>query len=118
MLGPAEEALIWHPIVVCAVVARLTSRYLLFGSFKKLQIDDWLMLFALFSYTSFIICMRIIVNVGTNLLEPGTDVSTMAPSEISEREYGSKVILVLEEGQLATIWTAKACLLILYFRVT
>jgi len=117
MLELAVESWIWYGFVVAITVSRFVSRTLLFGSVKKLQIDDWVMLFALCTYTTFLVSINIVADTSSNLLPPGYDVNKLTPEEISEREYGSKLILVVEQCQCFTIWAVKACLLIMYYRL-
>lgn len=42
----------------------------------------------------------------------------LTPSEITERVFGSKMVLVTEQMQLVTIWLVKGCLLIMFNRLT
>lgn len=104
--------------MTCIALARFVSRALLFGTMKKLQIDDWIMAFALSVYTTFVVSINIVANANSNLFPPGFDINSLTAKEISDREYGSKMVLVVEECQCVTIWAAKACLLIMYYRLT
>lgn len=69
-------------------------------------------------YTVLVIVSNLEVKAQSNLLRPEFDVSTLSSKEISDREYGSKVVIVVEQMQVAVIWSCKACLLILYHRLT
>ncbi|KAF1932178.1 uncharacterized protein M421DRAFT_416909 [Didymella exigua CBS 183.55] len=62
--------------------------------------------------------MSTVVNTSSNLLPPSDDVSQYSQAEISARVTGSKYVLAVEQMQIATIWLVKACLLIMYFRMT
>jgi len=62
--------------------------------------------------------MSKVVTTSSNLIPPGDDVSRYSQAEISARVTGSKYVLVVEQMQIATIWLVKACLLIMYFRMT
>lgn len=62
--------------------------------------------------------MHIVLNTSSNLIAPNENVSTFTPEEIEERIYGSKLVLVVEQMQISTIWLIKACLLIMYNRMT
>ena len=62
--------------------------------------------------------IHIIVHTSSNLIEPGDDVTKFSQAEIEARIYGSKLVLVVEQMQCCTIWLVKACLLIMYFRMT
>jgi len=88
------------------------------GAFKRFQSDDYIMLGALCFYTTLIATINIVRHTSSNLLPPGYDVDNMTKEDISERTYGSKLILVVEQCQCVTVWAAKACLLIMYLRIT
>ena len=63
--------------------------------------------------------INIVATASTNLLPPAyLETHTMSPAEISHRIYGSKMTLVVEQCQCATTWLVKACLLIMYHRIT
>jgi hypothetical protein len=62
--------------------------------------------------------MHIIVNTSSNLIAPGEDVSKFAQEEIDLRVYGSKLVLVVEQMQIVTVWLIKSCLLLMYNRMT
>jgi len=62
--------------------------------------------------------MSQIVRTSSNLIEPNSDVSTYTRVEFDERIFGSKLVLVVEQMQILTIWLIKTCLLIMYNRMT
>lgn len=62
--------------------------------------------------------MTKVVTTSSNLIPPGEDVTQYSQAEIDNRILGSKLVLVVEQMQIATIWLVKACLLIMYFRMT
>ncbi|KAL1794852.1 hypothetical protein ACET3X_006668 [Alternaria dauci] len=68
--------------------------------------------------TVLITIMHRIAKTSSNLIPPGDDVSQYSEAEIKMRVYGSKLVLVVEQMQLITIWLVKACLLIMYNRMT
>ncbi|KAH8673518.1 hypothetical protein BX600DRAFT_206826 [Xylariales sp. PMI_506] len=111
------ELWIWYPITLVVVGARIVSRRLLFGSFKKLQLDDYLMLVAVVTFTILIVGVRILSYTETNLIDPSQPVD-LTPDDIAERVYGSKMVIVVEQMQIMTIWIVKTCLLIMYSRLT
>ena len=76
------------------------------------------MWFAIATYTVVIVTLNIVANASSNLFPPGFDFSTLTASDVSAREYGSKMTLVVEINQCFTVWTAKACILIMYMRLT
>lgn len=69
-------------------------------------------------YTTLIATINIVANTSSNLLPPGFDIDTLTPHEVSKREFGSKLILVVEQCQCVTIWGTKLCLILLYWRIT
>jgi hypothetical protein len=95
------------------------SRTLLFGSPLRLQQDDWIMgIFITTAYTILVVMANIEAKAQSNLLPPGFDVHVLTSQEISDREYGSKIVIVVEQMQILVIWACKACLLLLYHRLT
>jgi hypothetical protein len=112
------ESWIWYGVNVSFILLRFVARILHLRSIKKLQIDDWLMLTALATETTFMITINKVVHYNSNLIAPGDDVSTFSPEDIHERIYGSKLTVVVEQMQCCTIWLLKACLITLYWRVT
>lgn len=62
--------------------------------------------------------MRIISETSSNLIDPNEKHLVMSQEEIDERTFGSKMVLVVEQMQLITIWLMKACLLIMYNKLT
>jgi hypothetical protein len=69
-------------------------------------------------YTVLIVMSNIEAKAQSNLLPPGFDVHTLTSEDISDREYGSKIVVVVEQMQILVIWACKACLLFLYYRLT
>lgn len=61
--------------------------------------------------------MNILALTNTNLIDPDNP-PTLTAEDISERIYGSKLVLVVEQMQIATVWLIKCCLLIMYARLT
>jgi hypothetical protein len=62
--------------------------------------------------------MHKIVVTSSNLIPPDENVNQYDQAEIRRRIYGSKLVLVVEQMQILTIWLVKACLLIMYYRMT
>ena len=93
------------------------SRTFLVGSFKKLQVDDFLMVFAMVTDTILMVGMNILANTPSNLIPPDQSIN-FTPDEVDLRIFGSKIVLVVEQMQLITIWTIKICLLVMYNRLT
>ena len=91
---------------------------MILGSFRKFQTDDCIMAVTLCFYTTLISTINIVRDTSSNLLPPGFDVNTLTKQDIQHREYGSKLILVVEQSQCVTIWGAKMSVIILYHRLT
>ncbi|EKJ72976.1 hypothetical protein NXS19_003007 [Fusarium pseudograminearum] len=107
----------WYGLSWVIVVARLISRRMLLGSVKKLQVEDYLMIIAMFTDTLLMVGMSIISQTSSNLIDPNEHV-VLDAAEIATREYGSKWVLVVEQMQILTIWLMKYCLLLMYNRLT
>ena len=95
------------------------------------------MIFALCTYTALIVTINFVTDDETNLFLPGFDVNSLTDQERAERRTGSKLVLVVEQNQILTgnqvpdlrrrsaqcsdrsvVWAVKACLLIMYYRLT
>ncbi|ORY19430.1 hypothetical protein BCR34DRAFT_620916 [Clohesyomyces aquaticus] len=112
------ESGIWYALCWLVVFTRLASRRLHLGSWKALQLDDYLIVLAMATDTILMSVMHIIIHTSSNLIAPGDDVSRFSSKEVTERIYGSKLVLVSEQMQILTVWLVKACLLIMYHRMT
>ncbi|EMD70118.1 hypothetical protein COCSADRAFT_132671 [Bipolaris sorokiniana ND90Pr] len=114
-----QESWIWYTCAVCMIGARLISRKILFRSIKGLQFDDCIMgLFVTAAYTVLLVFSNRWLKVDSNLEPPGFDFGALSPEELSRRVYGSKLVVVVEQMQIAVLWSCKACLLIMYHRIT
>ncbi|KAK7970327.1 hypothetical protein PG988_009400 [Apiospora saccharicola] len=111
------ESWTWYAFTWLIVIIRIVSRRDLHGSFRKLQVDDGLMIVAMVTDTILIAAINIVAVTSSNLIDP-SDPAPLASATIAEREYGSKMVLVVEQMQIVTIWLMKACLLIMYSRLT
>ncbi|KAH7024422.1 uncharacterized protein B0I36DRAFT_331372 [Microdochium trichocladiopsis] len=107
----------WYALTIIAVVARIISRRMLYGSFKRMLSDDYLMVFAMFCFTGMLIVVHILTYTPTNLINPADGI-VLTPEDIDLRVYGSKLVLVVEETQMFTIWSIKGCFLLMYSRLT
>jgi len=70
------------------------------------------------AYTAIIVCANKYVRVGSNLLPPDFDLGALSKYDLKRRRYGSKLVVVTEQSAIAVIWSCKACLLIMYHRLT
>ncbi|KAK7177496.1 hypothetical protein PSPO01_16453 [Paraphaeosphaeria sporulosa] len=112
------ESGIWYGICWLVLITRLVSRKLHHGSWKALGVDDYLICVAMVSMTALMGAMHMVVRSSSNLIAPDEDISEFSPDEIQRRIYGSKLVLVVEQMQCCTIWLLKACLLLMYKRMT
>lgn len=62
--------------------------------------------------------INIVAVSSSNLINPAEGDITFTPQVVKRRSYGSKMVVVSEQMQLATIWLVKGCLLIMYARLT
>ncbi|KAI0439486.1 hypothetical protein F4803DRAFT_554017 [Xylaria telfairii] len=111
------ESSIWYGLTLMVVAARIGSRKALLGSFKKFQTDDGLMILALATDTALMVAINLLRDKNSNLIDPANP-PTLTPDEVARRVLGSKLVLVVEQTQILTIWLVKACLLLMYSRLT
>ncbi|KAF5578880.1 integral membrane protein PTH11 [Fusarium pseudocircinatum] len=107
----------WYGLSWIIVIARMISRRMLLGSIKKLQVEDCLMIMAMFADTIIMVGISIVSRTNSNLIDP-KEVVILDALEIRKRSYGSKWVLVVEQMQIVTIWLMKYCLLLMYNRLT
>ncbi|KAJ5701998.1 hypothetical protein N7488_009546 [Penicillium malachiteum] len=110
------ESWIEYSIGLLFFFVRLYARY------KRmkfhLQIEDYLMFMAICWYTAFVVTnIKIAEGGGSSLYEPG-EFETFTAKDIRERVLGSKIEFASENCQLCTIYSLKACMLMVYFRLT
>lgn len=76
-------------------------------------------MFAAFGwYTTLVVCLNVVATGGGSNLFPLEQFSTFTPADIEERIKGSKIVVVSEQAMLNTIYSIKACMLIMYMRLT
>ncbi|KAJ8117810.1 hypothetical protein OPT61_g1087 [Boeremia exigua] len=114
-----RETWIWYICAIGMIIARLIARRILFRSVKDLQLDDWIMgVFVFTCYTALMVVSNRWYKAGSNLAPPDFDFSALDDHDFSQRIYGSKMMIVTEQMQISVIWSCKACLLIMYYRIT
>ncbi len=65
------------------------------------------------------ILIQLSARYATNLMDPKDyDEVLHDPLQVSDRIYGSKLVVGLEQCMLLCTWGVKACLLIIYYKVT
>ncbi|OCK93152.1 uncharacterized protein K441DRAFT_661911 [Cenococcum geophilum 1.58] len=113
----AVESWTLYAIGICLIALRILSRRIVLGSFRKLQLDDYLMLFIIFTFTGDVVSVNQVAVNGSNYLPPG-EAEKLSTEEVKAAVWGSKMTVALEEFQLTTTWLVKACLLLMYSRLT
>ncbi|KAH8803245.1 hypothetical protein F5884DRAFT_682416 [Xylogone sp. PMI_703] len=93
------------------------ARWVQLGSLKKFQLDDGLMLLVVVTFTGVVVSTNEVATHESNYLPP-EELARLTPDEVKSAIWGSKMNLVLEEFTLTTIWLIKACILIMYSRLT
>jgi hypothetical protein len=61
--------------------------------------------------------VNIVDHLDTNLMLPGDEL-LLTPDSIKSRIRGSKLVLVVEQSMIMTIWGCKICLLLMYNKLT
>ncbi|KAF4455191.1 hypothetical protein F53441_2429 [Fusarium austroafricanum] len=117
MVSLDAEIWAWYALTLIVVVARMASRRMLLGSFKRMLADDYLMALTTVTYTILLAIVSVLSRTPTNLINPDDHIK-LTPEDIKLREYGSKLVLVTEHMQMITIWGVKGCLLFMYSRLT
>ncbi|CAG8888276.1 unnamed protein product [Penicillium egyptiacum] len=70
-------------------------------------------------YTTMLVLIQISARYATNLMDPKDYDQVLAdPKQVSDRIYGSKIVIGLEQCMLVSTWGVKACMLMLYWRIT
>ena len=85
---------------------------------KNLTLDDYLMLPVGAGLTLLLVSLHSMIYVGGSNMFLNGETPDLTPAEIHARIIGSKWVLVSEQAMLNTIYTLKACLLLLYWRLT
>lgn len=67
--------------------------------------------------TVLMVSINIVATTSSNLIDPN-DTTPLTADNIKSREFGSKMVLVVEQMQILTTWTVKFCLLLMYNRLT
>ncbi|KAK2751093.1 hypothetical protein FQN57_000168 [Myotisia sp. PD_48] len=93
------------------------SRRIAKGAWKRLQMDDYLMMVVSLTLTGVIVCVNETAINGSNYLPPG-QAAKLSPEQVKKAIWGSKMTFYLEHFTLASIWMAKACILFIYARLT
>ena len=85
---------------------------------RNLQVDDYLMVFAVIWYTILCVALNQVANGGGSNLMTDEDIANLTPSSYAERVRGSKWVFVSEHAFILCVWSCKACMLVIYARLT
>ncbi|KAK1976199.1 hypothetical protein LZ30DRAFT_603949 [Colletotrichum cereale] len=88
------------------------------GGVRYYRVDDYLEILAALLYTLLLVSLNLIVDQGGSNLVMPSQVAALTPADVAARVTGSKIVLVSEQAMLNVIYTLKACVLILYTRLT
>ncbi|KAJ5185148.1 hypothetical protein N7472_009988 [Penicillium cf. griseofulvum] len=114
------EAMVFWCIALVIYVGRILARLIGNGQgVKRLLLDDYVMTATFAIYTTMLILIQISARYATNLMDPKDYGTVLAdPKEVSDRIYGSKIVIGLEQCMLVSTWGVKTCMLMLYWRMT
>ncbi|KJK68265.1 hypothetical protein P875_00076281 [Aspergillus parasiticus SU-1] len=85
------------------------------GSWKRLQIDDYIMCFTAITYTGAMVSIN---QVGWVNSRPEVHADEITPHAQELLIWGNKMCFAMEQFCTATTWLVKCCLLIIYSRLT
>ncbi|KAH8721810.1 hypothetical protein BGZ61DRAFT_195444 [Ilyonectria robusta] len=102
---------------VVVVVCRLIARRMKLGKWGRLMVEDYLMVFALVNFTGVVVSINEVAKNGSNYM-PEEVAKSLDAKGRAQAVFGSKMTFVLEIFTLTATWTVKACLLLLYSRLT
>ncbi|KAJ5226394.1 hypothetical protein N7468_007619 [Penicillium chermesinum] len=110
-----------YAVGVFGAVLRYVARIRRLG-FANLQVDDYLMLNAVVWYTILCVALNeVATGGGSNLMTPEDIAALKGPHGAAihaEREKGSKWVFVSEHAFILCVWSLKACMLVIYARIT
>ncbi|KAJ5088594.1 hypothetical protein N7456_012210 [Penicillium angulare] len=113
----ARETWALYAVGVLGAVLRYTARVRRLG-IRNLQADDYLMCNAVLWYTILCVALNEVASGGGSNLMTAEERATMTPAIHDERERGSKWVFVSEHAFILCVWSLKACMLIIYARIT
>ncbi|EED12132.1 conserved hypothetical protein [Talaromyces stipitatus ATCC 10500] len=110
------QSWIMYSIGILLYLLRLYARYDRLG--LKWQAEDVLMVLAIGWYTALVVTNIQLAEGGGGTLYPPEEFSTFTPEDIAARSQFAKVEFASEQCMVNTIWFLKACMLIIYYRMT
>ncbi|KAL3471449.1 hypothetical protein BJX99DRAFT_24649 [Aspergillus californicus] len=113
----ARETWTLYGVGMLGVVLRFIARIRRLG-IRNLQSDDYVMVFAVIWYTILCTALNQVASGGGSNLMTDEDIKNLTPAIKAERIKGSKWVFVSEHAFILAIWAMKACMLIIYSRIT
>ncbi|KAL2871930.1 uncharacterized protein BJX67DRAFT_376782 [Aspergillus lucknowensis] len=113
----ARETWTLYGVGMLSVVLRFIARIRRLG-IRNLQWDDYIMVFAAIWYTILCVALNQVASGGGSNLMTDEDIANLTPAIYAERAKGSKWVFVSEHAFVLAIWSMKACMLIIYSRIT
>ncbi|PLN85040.1 hypothetical protein BDW42DRAFT_191123 [Aspergillus taichungensis] len=111
------ESWILYVIGIFCIGCRLTSRRIAKQSWRKLEVDDYLMCVVVITFTGVMVCVNQVSINGSNYMSPEI-AATLTPESRRSAVWGSKMTFALEHFTLSSLWLVKGCLLLVYNRLT
>ncbi|KAB8230093.1 uncharacterized protein BDW43DRAFT_286747 [Aspergillus alliaceus] len=113
----ARETWTLYAVGMLSVCLRFVARIRRLG-IRNLQMDDYLMVFAVVWYTILCVALNEVVIVGGSNLMSEEDRQNLTPAIKADRVKGSKWVFVSEHSFVLSVWAMKACMLAIYARIT
>lgn len=83
-----------------------------------LKPDDYIVAHGMVWYTILCVAFNKVASGGGSNLMTAEDLAALTPEITADRISGSKWVLVSEQSMILTIWSMKACMLLLYAGIT
>lgn len=83
----------------------------------NLRSDDYLMIFAGCWYTLLCVALNQTVSGGGTNFMSDADIAALTPETTKIRIIGAKWVFVTEQAIMATIWSMKGCMFLVYARL-
>ncbi|KAH6665592.1 hypothetical protein B0J14DRAFT_630007 [Halenospora varia] len=113
----AQETLALYAVGMFIAVLRYITRIRRFG-ITGLKPDDYIVANGMVWYTILCVAFNKIASGGGSNFMTAEDLAALTPEITADRISGSKWVLVSEQSIILTIWSMKACMLLLYAGIT
>ncbi|KAL1888918.1 hypothetical protein Cpir12675_005981 [Ceratocystis pirilliformis] len=105
-------------IALLLTILRLYATAVRAGGPKNWLLDEYLIILAFLFYIFLVGSLNVIASNGGANLFPPQQLATFTQEQIEKRILNSKIVVVSEQAMLNTIYVLKACLLVMYTRLT